>query len=106
MTTADLDHDAWTYKRLRYGGRCLRCSGTIERNALGWHNPALQKVRCEPCGPPKDDEGGERALPPSRIAGASASGQCSTECRRRSRPLRHSAEQGRERSELPDRRGR
>lgn len=43
--------DVWKFKSLIYGGTCVACGEAIDRQAEGWHNPMISKVRCTSCGP-------------------------------------------------------
>jgi len=41
----------WIEKPLQYGGTCVACGSSIQRNSVGWHNPKIRKARCVSCGP-------------------------------------------------------
>ena len=43
----------WQLKALRYGGTCDACGEHMDVKAVGWHNPAMRKVRCIKCGSPE-----------------------------------------------------
>jgi hypothetical protein len=49
------NQEAWQFKSLIYGGTCVACGGTIDKNAKGWHNRVIKKARCASCGPGRPD---------------------------------------------------
>ena len=38
-----------TFKRLRYGGKCITCGAQIPKGGNGWHDPSASKVACVDC---------------------------------------------------------
>ena len=40
-----------SFKRLRYGGRCVTCGTQIPKGGEGWHDPSISKVSCASCPP-------------------------------------------------------
>jgi len=64
----------WEFKRLRFGGTCVACRGTIEKNEWGWHTRNPSRVICIRCRPPEaapvEHDAKEAAINP--IGGSSA----------------------------------
>ena len=55
----------WESKPLRYGGTCDACGASIEKRAVGWHDAAVKKVRCNACGPAPEENQVETTPTPS-----------------------------------------
>ena len=69
------DQSLWTYKPLRYGGKCVSCGRHIEPNEKGWHDSVAKKIMCTTCRPPEEQVAtkpvNRPAMTPDPIGGSS-----------------------------------
>jgi Nuclease-related domain len=40
-----------TFKRLRFGGKCIACGAQVAPGESGWHDPVAKRISCVSCGP-------------------------------------------------------